>query len=308
MDPSGRPIPAKRTVFPPPPAAPQDPTDPTDPTDQPIYLNVFPECQEERVYDNVVTPGPVVPPRQAPPPPAPTDSHHTHANANAALSLDPGRAAAGSSEDAAGGQPNPRPPVPPPLPPRRKPTQGHFLKRFSCPIKLNRSATITEDPDTGSINLIDAPQGSTKSLAAFCESMSMLAVKFPHYEQEYNPGLVKAHLSRRPLALLGVDQLTFTVASDWDNCPIPFPTPLNKTVSNLIDAVAVVLDIPEDTRQYYLLKLCDSQEFLHRDEALGDHECIRRYHKFNQDVPLQLLHISNVNDSLARDEEDDKAP
>ncbi|KAJ3596283.1 hypothetical protein NHX12_002692 [Muraenolepis orangiensis] len=358
MDPSGRPIPAKRTVrratAPGPPASPagqpRRPGPPARPTaqphDQPIYhlpINVFPRPvvpprqappaqappaqappaqappaqappaqapPDQPIYHLPINvfPRPIVPPRQAPLAQAPP-AQAPPAQANTAnTALSPGGVAGSSEGPIVPSRPAPPPPQRrlPPLPPG-KPPLGHFDLTLS-PIKLNRSATITEDPDTGSINLIDAPQGSTKSLAAFCESMSMLAVKFPHYEQEYNPGLVKAHLSRSPLALLGVDQLTFTVASDWDSCPIPFPTPLNKTVSNLIDAVAVMLDIPEDTRQYYLLKLCDSEEFLHRDEALGDHECIRRYHKFNQDVPLQLLHISNVNDSLARDAEDDKAP
>ncbi|KAK0134206.1 Phosphatidylinositol 4-phosphate 3-kinase C2 domain-containing subunit gamma [Merluccius polli] len=151
--------------------------------------------------------------------------------------------------------------------------------------------------ETWNVKLIDAPQGSTKSLAAFCMSTSMLAVKFPYKDRGSNAVPLRCS-SRSPSP----------VASNEDNCSIPFPTPLNKTAKHLIDAIGDVMDIPVNTRGYYVLKLCDSDEYLQRDEALGDHESIQRYHKFNQDVPLRLLHVTSVDHSLARDEEDDKAP
>ncbi|CAL8359519.1 unnamed protein product [Lota lota] len=226
------------------------------------------------------------------------------------LTADPG-ATVESLDVADGGRP-PRP-GPPPVPRRRIHPPGNLQKRFSCDlmvsaIKLNRSKTVTDTDDKWTVNLIDAPQGSTRRMAAFCMSASMLAVKHPHGDTECNPGVVRAHLSRRPPAVLEQAHLNFIIASDWENCPIPYPCPLNKTPRNLIDVISDVMDIPDQTRGYYVLKLCDSEEFLQNDESLGDHECIQRYHKFNQDVPLRLLHVSSMNQSLARDEEDDKAP
>ncbi|CAL8261244.1 unnamed protein product [Merluccius merluccius] len=225
----------------------------------------------------------------------PTDSHNVFVDT------------VGSLEEAAGGPP-PQP-APPPVPKRKN--QLRHQKRFSCdltvsPRKLTHSITVTDNQETWNVKLIDAPQGSTKSLAAFCMSTSMLAVKFPYKDRGSNAGVVRAHLSCSSPVMQ--QQVTFTVASNEDNCSIPFPTPLNKTAKHLIDAIGDVMDIPDNTRGYYVLKLCDSDEYLQRDEALGDHESIQRYHKFNQDVPLRLLHVTSVDHSLARDEEDDKAP
>ncbi|XP_030222213.1 phosphatidylinositol 4-phosphate 3-kinase C2 domain-containing subunit gamma [Gadus morhua] len=252
---------------------------------------------------------PSAPPPSLPPAPPPRGGFQAMHAAAAPVGLIAGPGAReGGSDVADGWRLHPRP-GPPPVPRRRPPPPGVVQRRFSCDLtvpSIKRSGTDTDDKWT--VALLDAPQGSTRSMAAFCLSASMLAVKFPHGDQECNPGVVMAHLASRPPAVLQQAQLNFIVASDWQNCPIPYPSALNKTPRNLIDTIGDVMDIPVHTRPYYVLKLCDSEEFLQNDKALGDHECIQRYQKFNRDVPLRLLHISSVNRSLARDEEDDKAP
>lgn len=109
-------------------------------------------------------------------------------------------------------------------------------------------------------------------------------------------------------SLLQNAEVTVTVATDWDGHQLPFPTTMNRTVKSLINAIFSLLDLNTSTSEYYVLKLCDSEEYLKNEELLGMHEIIQIYHKFNLEVPLRLLHVKNLKHRLARDAEDDKAP
>ncbi|KAJ0069215.1 hypothetical protein NL108_003124, partial [Boleophthalmus pectinirostris] len=82
----------------------------------------------------------------------------------------------------------------------------------------------------------------------------------------------------------------------------------NRTVNSVIDEVFTLLDIPRHANGRYVLKLCDSEEYLHNEELLGMHETIQIYGRFNYIVPLRLLHINDFRHCLARDGEDDRTP
>eukprot|EP00063_Salmo_salar_P006606 XP_013981441.1 PREDICTED: phosphatidylinositol 4-phosphate 3-kinase C2 domain-containing subunit gamma-like [Salmo salar] len=210
-------------------------------------------------------------------------------------------------------------PLPPPIPPRRRTTTSALLtnaqKRFSCDltvpaIRLNRFNTVRDSHlDTWNIKLIDTPQGSTKQLASLCMLTSKLLSTYPHTDQVSNSGVVWGRVSPIHPTLLQEAEITVNVSTPWVLHQLPIPTMLNKTVQTLIDEILLLLEQtnPRDSG-YYLLKLCDSEEYLRNEEMLGMHGSIQDYHKCSLEVPLRLLQANTLQNLLARDVEDDRAP
>ncbi|CAJ1056399.1 LOW QUALITY PROTEIN: phosphatidylinositol 4-phosphate 3-kinase C2 domain-containing subunit gamma [Xyrichtys novacula] len=202
--------------------------------------------------------------------------------------------------------------VPPPVPPRTRPPPSNNKKKFTFDFaepahKLNRSRTEV-DNDPWAIALINTPEGSTKSLSSFCAATSKLLSRYKHTDRVHNPGVVWARVLHIHPALLQEVEVNISVARDWDNHQLPFPITVNRTVKSLIDEVFLLLDITPSTSEDYVLKLCDSDEFLQNDELLGMHEIIQTSCKLEQEVSLRLLHLNKLRHCLPRDEEDDRTP
>ncbi|XP_062318498.1 phosphatidylinositol 3-kinase C2 domain-containing subunit gamma isoform X1 [Osmerus eperlanus] len=203
------------------------------------------------------------------------------------------------------------PPLPPAVPPRRKPLLSNAQKRFSCNLtmpsaRLNRSNTAV-DHDVWSIKLIDTPQGSTEQLASLCTSTSKLMSRYPHSDSWSNAGLVWGRVLSIHPSLLQKAQVTVSVATSWAAHQIPFCTTLNRTVQNLIDEIFLLMDTSTSSSGQYVLKLCDSEEYLHNEELLGAHESFLAYCKSGSEVSLRLLHENTLEHLLARDARDDSA-
>ncbi|XP_040894472.1 phosphatidylinositol 4-phosphate 3-kinase C2 domain-containing subunit gamma [Toxotes jaculatrix] len=201
----------------------------------------------------------------------------------------------------------------PPVPSRKHIPVGKFNKQFSCNLtepvqKLNRSRTEIDNNDPWAIKLIDTPQGSTKRLASFCDATSRLMSCYKHADSVHNSGMVWGRVIQIHPALLQQVEVTVSVAKHWDNHQLPFPTTVNRTVQSLIDELFQLLDLTPSTSEHYVLKLCNSEEYLRNEELLGMHEIIQICYKFKQVVPLRLLHVSSLKHRLARDEEDDRNP
>ncbi|KAG7231120.1 hypothetical protein INR49_027160 [Caranx melampygus] len=201
----------------------------------------------------------------------------------------------------------------PPVPPRtriplRKIRTANSFGPTEPAHKLNRSRTEIDSHDPWTINLIDTPQGSTKRLTSFCEATSKLVSQYRHTDSVHNSGVVWGRLFQVHPALLQQVEVTVSVATDWDTQQLPFPITVNRTVKSLIDKIFQLLDLTPRTSGYYLLKLCDSDEYLRTDELLGNHETIQIYNRFQLVVPLRLLHVNDLRHCLARDGADDKTP
>ncbi|XP_070763460.1 phosphatidylinositol 3-kinase C2 domain-containing subunit gamma [Enoplosus armatus] len=201
---------------------------------------------------------------------------------------------------------------PPPVPPRTRLHLRSSNKQFSCGLaepahKLNRSRTEVQDHDPWAIKLIDTPQGSTKRLASFCAATSKLMSRYKHTDSVHNSGVVHGRVLQIHPALLQQVEVDVSVTAEWDNHPLPFPTTVNRPVKNLVDEIFQLLDLPPGTSGHYVLKLCDSEEYLQNEELLGMHETIQIYYKLNRAVPLRLLRVNNLKHRLARNGEDDRA-
>ncbi|KAM6960653.1 phosphatidylinositol 3-kinase C2 domain-containing subunit gamma [Aplochiton taeniatus] len=203
---------------------------------------------------------------------------------------------------------------PPPVPPRRRAPLSQSQKRFSCDLtrpasKLNRSNTSVDNhQNKWEIDLIDTPQGSTKSLASLSMSTSNLLSKCQPSDPESNSGLVWGCVVPVHLSLLQGAEVTVVVSTVWNVHQLPLTALLDGTVEDLIVQILVLLEQPAGTSGQYLLKLCDSEEYLHNECLLGMYESLQAYHKLALEVPVRLLHVSALKRHLARDAEDLKAP
>ncbi|XP_035521739.1 phosphatidylinositol 4-phosphate 3-kinase C2 domain-containing subunit gamma [Morone saxatilis] len=273
------------------------------------YLDIFPEDNAEPIYESTLD-GLIAPPNSQPKPPDqpwghgrvdPGNTHHQSTNgppppvrtrlSSCPIACLPGRQG------------------PPPVPPRtRAPLSKKMFSfdRSEPSEKLIRSRTEADNHDPWTIKLIDTPQGSTKSLASFCAATSKLMSRYKHTDSVHNSGMVCGRLLHIHPALLQQVEVNITVATDWDDHQIPFPTTVNKTVKSLIDELFHLLEVTPRTSGQYVLKLCDSEEYLQNEALLGMHETIQKYIKFKLKVPLRLLHLNNLKHRLARDGEDDQ--
>ncbi|XP_061772660.1 phosphatidylinositol 3-kinase C2 domain-containing subunit gamma-like isoform X1 [Nerophis ophidion] len=215
----------------------------------------------------------------------------------------------------------PRPPVrvpstnllvSPPIIPRHHESLGH---RFSVDLsvpghKLSHSNTQTDGVvmDQWTIKLIDTPQGSTRTMAAFCQAASNLMSRYKNAESALNQGVVYARVLDVHPALLQQAMLTINVAIEYKSNPLTIPTSVNRTVKSFIDQTVRLLDLTPKTNGHYVLKMCNSDEYLHNEELLGVHEIVHTHCKFNLDLPLRLLHTSSLKHSLARDQDGNDKP
>ncbi|KAG7521545.1 phosphatidylinositol 4-phosphate 3-kinase C2 domain-containing subunit gamma [Solea senegalensis] len=204
-------------------------------------------------------------------------------------------------------------PVPPPVPPRTRVPKGNIRKQFSFDVsepvpRLTRSRTDGDIHDLWTIKLTDTPQGSTKRLSSFCEETSKLMSRHKHTDSVHNSGVVWGRVLQIHPALLQQVEVNVSVATEWSDHQLPIPTSVNRTVKSLIVEIFLLLERTPLTNGYYVLKLCNSDEYLQNEELLGMHETIQIYYKLKSDVPLRLLHVNNLTYRLARDEADDRYP
>ncbi|XP_069564216.1 phosphatidylinositol 3-kinase C2 domain-containing subunit gamma isoform X1 [Brachyistius frenatus] len=280
------------------------------------YLEVFPENNEKHLYESTFA-GLIFPTE---PPPAPQGPVSAHGGEG------PGNANHQNTRDPPSAGPPPVPlrvrlhsvcvpgrqsRQPPPLPPRNRVPLDNSKKRLSCDLteptcRLNRSKTVVDNQDPWTIKLRDTPEGSTKRLASFCAATSKLMSRYKHTDGVSNCGVVWSRVLEIHPALLQQVEVIVSVAIEWESHQVPFPTSVNRTVESLIKEIFQLLDLTPNPSDHYVLKLCDSEEYLRNEELLGMHETVQTYYKFKQVVPLRLLHVDSLKQCLARDAEDDR--
>ncbi|RXM35179.1 Phosphatidylinositol 4-phosphate 3-kinase C2 domain-containing subunit gamma [Acipenser ruthenus] len=99
----------------------------------------------------------------------------------------------------------------------------------SKPSKSTRSMTVVQDP--WHITLVQTPQGSNERVAAFCTSLTKIKSKYPHSEQESNPGMIWSRITQVHKKLLNKALLSVWVLTDW------LPYQLMYTTRRLVEVV-----------------------------------------------------------------------
>ncbi|KAK7151368.1 hypothetical protein R3I94_007885 [Phoxinus phoxinus] len=153
--------------------------------------------------------------------------------------------------------------------------------------------------DSWNIALIDSARGSNSRTALLCTSASRILSEH---------GVTRAESSRsvlwaRAAPVLVSDDLLFRVSVPWLSVPLPIRWRLDGTARDLMEAVLETRD-QRALSGHYLMKLCDSEEFLRSDDILGSHERLQVYQKFASDVPVRMMLRDAADKTLTRDEED----
>ncbi|KAK1169264.1 hypothetical protein AOXY_G10240 [Acipenser oxyrinchus oxyrinchus] len=177
----------------------------------------------------------------------------------------------------------------------------------SEPSKSTRSMTVVQDP--WHITLVETPQGSNERAAAFCTSLTKIKSRYPHSEQESNPGMIWSRITQVHKKLLNKAPLTVWVLTDWLPYQLMYTTRPDRTVQNFIEQI--IDDMPvfqSASRGQYVLKLCHSEEFLQNAQTLESHETIQMYQKLNTEIELMLMMRGSYKRHLARTQEDDRCP
>ncbi|KAK5611709.1 hypothetical protein CRENBAI_011814 [Crenichthys baileyi] len=200
---------------------------------------------------------------------------------------------------------------PPPLPPRNNAPFNRSKKQISCETgkldhKFVRSNTEVHSNDPWAIKLIDSPEGSTKNLASFSDATTQLMSLYKHIDRVHNSGVVWCRLLNIHPALLQQLEIDVTVSTEEDNLLFPIPTLANKKVKDLTDQFFKLLDRTADTSKDYVLKFCDSEEYLRNEDLFGLHERVQMYYKSKMVINLRLVHVNQMKRHLARDAGDDK--
>ncbi|XP_067275932.1 phosphatidylinositol 3-kinase C2 domain-containing subunit gamma [Pseudorasbora parva] len=164
----------------------------------------------------------------------------------------------------------------------------------------NEEVDVTPAQDSWIIRLVDSAQGSSSRTASLCTLTSQLVS-----DPELRCGLIWGRVSPVHAALLEPAELLFSVCVPWLTEQLPYRWRLSSTAQELMEAVLLSLDHPTEPAQY-LMKLCDSEEFLRSDEILGLYERIQVYYKCASAVPVRMVLRDAVHQTLTRDEEDDR--
>ncbi|XP_050991769.1 phosphatidylinositol 3-kinase C2 domain-containing subunit gamma isoform X1 [Labeo rohita] len=160
--------------------------------------------------------------------------------------------------------------------------------------------------DFWNINLIDSPQGSNSRTASLCMSTLQLLSEYGLSHDEFNLGVLWARVAPQHGSLLESAELLLNVFVPWLPVELPYRSRLNSTAQEVIEAVLVTLDRSATLSGQFLIKLCDSEEYLKSDSILGLYERIQVYQKFASDVPVRMVLKDTVDKTLTRDEEDNR--
>ncbi|KAG1938615.1 phosphatidylinositol 4-phosphate 3-kinase C2 domain-containing subunit gamma isoform X1 [Pimephales promelas] len=187
------------------------------------------------------------------------------------------------------------------------------MKNEEAAVRKTPVQHLREPQDSWNIDLIDSARGSNSRTALLCKSTSLILSEHSvtHDESSRSVSWGRDESSRsvfwaRVDPVLVSDDLLFRVSVPWRSVELPIRWRLNSTARELMEAVLETLDHQAGVSGQYLMKLCDSEEFLRSDEILGSHEQIQVHHKFASDVPVRMMLWDSIDKTLARDEEDDR--
>ncbi|XP_026864630.2 phosphatidylinositol 4-phosphate 3-kinase C2 domain-containing subunit gamma [Electrophorus electricus] len=155
--------------------------------------------------------------------------------------------------------------------------------------------------DSCCITLIDTPKGSDARNESLCISTEKLLYRYPHCIWDWNAGIVWGRVFPLHVSVMEKSELTFNISVPWLPQPLPHKTMLNRTVQSLVEEVFNLLDMSSSICGQYLVKLCDSEEYLRNEEILGFYESIRFYQKFGLEVPVRVIQRNSMENLLARD-------
>ncbi|XP_041496585.1 phosphatidylinositol 4-phosphate 3-kinase C2 domain-containing subunit gamma isoform X3 [Microtus oregoni] len=167
-------------------------------------------------------------------------------------------------------------------------------------------STLPENVETFgcSIQIVEVPQGSSKSLASFCDKVRKIRKSYSASDNNSNSGKIWAITTVYPSQLFEGTKFRVNVSINTAQTLHLLPQ-ANYLVKDLIAEILLLCANEQLFPNAYLLRVCGSEEFLQMDHCLGSHKIFQKsrsvfqlYLQKNRDVPGKFCRKSEDDHSL----------
>ncbi|XP_075838035.1 phosphatidylinositol 3-kinase C2 domain-containing subunit gamma isoform X3 [Microtus pennsylvanicus] len=167
-------------------------------------------------------------------------------------------------------------------------------------------STLPENVETVgcSIQIVEVPQGSSKSLASFCDKVRKIRKSYSASDNNSNSGKIWAVTTVYPSQLFEGTKFRVNVSINAAQTLHLLPQ-ANYLVKDLIAEILLLCANEQLFPNEYLLRVCGSEEFLQMDHCLGSHKIFQKsrsvfqlYLQKNRDVPGKFCRKSEDDHSL----------
>ncbi|XP_030178012.1 phosphatidylinositol 4-phosphate 3-kinase C2 domain-containing subunit gamma isoform X1 [Lynx canadensis] len=178
-----------------------------------------------------------------------------------------------------------------------------MLSEGSFPPRTWESTQPENTELTGcSIQLVEVPQGSNKSLASFCDKVKKIRETYHAADINSNSGKIWSTTAAFPCQLFSNTKFNINICIDNSTQRLHFKPYANYLVKDLIAEVLHFSTNDELFPKDHLLSICGYEEFLQNDYSLGSHKI---FQKDKSVIQLTLHKNGKVPGKLSRKHEDD---
>ncbi|XP_032763208.1 phosphatidylinositol 4-phosphate 3-kinase C2 domain-containing subunit gamma isoform X1 [Rattus rattus] len=175
-------------------------------------------------------------------------------------------------------------------------SKDSFLPRAS------ENVSESTEPIGGPLEIVEAPQGSNKSLASFCNNVTKIRGLYHASDTNSNSGKIWAITTAYPSRLFADTQFRVKISTDKSARLLLLKPPANYLVKDLIAEILLSCANEQLSPKEYLLSICGSEEFLQTDHCLGSHKI---FQKSKSVIQLHLQRSRDTPGKLSRKREDD---
>ncbi|KAF0883814.1 P3C2G kinase, partial [Crocuta crocuta] len=153
-----------------------------------------------------------------------------------------------------------------------------------------------------SIQLVEVPQGSNKSLASFCDKVKKIRETYHAADINSNSGKIWSTTTAFPCQLFSNTKFNINICIDNSTQLLHFKPYANYLVKDLIAEILHFCTNDQLFPKDHLLNICGYEEFLQNDYSLGSHKI---FQKDKSVIQLSLQKNGKVPGKLSRKHEDD---
>ncbi|XP_059260467.1 phosphatidylinositol 3-kinase C2 domain-containing subunit gamma [Mustela nigripes] len=153
-----------------------------------------------------------------------------------------------------------------------------------------------------SLQLVEVPQGSNKTLASFCDKVKKIRGTYHAADINSNSGKIWSTTTAFPYQLFSNTKFNISICIDNSTQVLHFMPYANYLVKDLIAEILHFCTNDQLFPKDHLLSICGYEEFLQNDYSLGSH---RIFQKDKSVIQLNLQKNGEVPGKLSRKHEDD---
>ncbi|XP_022350878.1 phosphatidylinositol 4-phosphate 3-kinase C2 domain-containing subunit gamma isoform X1 [Enhydra lutris kenyoni] len=153
-----------------------------------------------------------------------------------------------------------------------------------------------------SLQLVEVPQGSNKTLASFCDKVKKIRETYHAADINSNSGKIWSTTTAFPYQLFSNTKFNISICIDNSMQVLHFMPYANYLVKDLIAEILHFCTNDQLFPKDHLLSICGYEEFLQNDYSLGSHKI---FQKDQSVIQLNLQKNGEVPGKLSRKHEDD---